>query len=166
MATNLVIHEKARDGDFLILLATEIAQDLNELNVVLQKFQITADEWAELKINPFFTKVLEAERAVWGSPLNAAERTKVKAAILTEQALPALDRRIHSGGEPLDKVVQGIKLLASIAGLGDKTQQPGLGGTDKFVIQINMGAGSENYIKDKAPSGVLIEGTANGQEQG
>ncbi len=160
MATNLVLHEKARDGDFLILLATEIAQDLNELNVVLQKFQITADEWVELKINPFFTKVLEAERAVWGSPLNAAERTKVKAAILTEQALPALDRRIQNGEEPLDKVVQGIKLLASIAGLGEKSARNELGGTDKFVIQINMGAGNESYIKDKQPVGPLIEGAA------
>ncbi len=160
MATNLVLHEKARDGDFLILLATEIAQDLNELDVVLQKFQITADEWAELKINSFFTKVLEAERAVWSSPLNAAERTKVKAAILTEQSLPALDKRVHDEKEPLDKVVQGIKLLASIAGLGEKSTRNELGGTDKFVIQINMGAGNENYIKDKQPVGPQIEGTA------
>jgi hypothetical protein len=160
MATDLVTHENALDGDFLIRLAAEIAQDLNDLNVVLQKHNITADQWVELEINPFFRKVLEAERTVWRSPLNAAERSKVKAAILTEQALPELDRRIQNGQEPLDKVVQGIKLLASIAGLGEKAQQSGLGSADKFVIQINMGAGSENYVKDKQPVGPLIEGAA------
>lgn len=162
MAQDVILHENAVDGDFLIRLATEIAQEFNDLDVVVQKFGITAEAFAELKINPFFTKVLEAERAVWGSPLNAAERAKVKAAILTEQSLLVLDKRVHDATEPLDKVVQSVKLLASIAGLGEKAQQGLPNSTDKFVIQINMGAGAESYIKDKEPTGPLIEGTVNG----
>ena len=162
MATDLIVHENAFDGDFLIRLAEELAQNLNDLEVVLQKYGVTTEAWAEINVNPFFTKILEAARAIWSSPLNAAERTKVKAAILTEQALPSLDKRIHDANEPLDKVIQGIKLLSTIAGLGEKAQQGGLGSTDKFVIQINMGAGTENYVKDKGLAGPLIEGTADG----
>ncbi len=141
------------DQEALVALARDIAQEMLDLDEILVKHKLTDTQYEIIKVNPFFSRVLAAETACWHSPLNTAERTKLKASLLVEDLLPALNTRLHDRKESLEDMLKGAATLMKIAGIGERAPaangdaKPG----EKFVIQINMGAEQQlTYSKDIA----------------
>lgn len=148
----------------IVGLAGELVRDFRELADVLADYQITQEQYEALRLNPFFIKILEAEAAAWAGTSNAQERARVKAGLLVEDLLPALNARLHDRKETLEDVIKGAQTLIKIAGIGERvTQTQESAPQDKFVIQINMGGNQEvTYSKDKTPTPPtpkVIEGT-------
>jgi hypothetical protein len=156
----------------IVSLAGDLVHNFEELDDVLAKYRLTPEQYDTLRLNPFFIKILEAEAAAWGATSNAQERARVKAGLLVENLLPALNARLHDKKEDLEQVIKGAQTLIKIAGIGERvnlTQESTP--QDKFVIQINMGGNQEvTYSKDKTPTPPLptakiIEGKPNDQVQ-
>jgi hypothetical protein len=130
-------------------LAREVAVGIHDLSAVLKRFNLTVAQYEEHFLNnPTFKQVVEREHQLWESALNTPERVKIEAAAMFEQLLPTLNTRLNSNAEPLNHVVEGGKLIAKAAGIGE-----GRGGGDpaeKYVINIRIGEKSME-IKDVTP---------------
>ncbi len=149
----------------IVRLAGDLVRNFKGLPDILSTYKLTEAQYDCLRVNPFFTKILEAEAAAWAGTSNAQERARVKAGILVEDLLPALNARLHDKKEMLEDVIKGAQTLIKIAGMEGRvstTQESAP--QDKFVIQINMGGNQEvTYSKDKTPTPPkTIEGTTNG----
>lgn len=134
-------------------LAREIAMDIRELPDVLKLFALTPEQYARIRLSPFFIQALAAANVEWNSALNTHERIRLEAACALEDALPSLSARMKNNGEALPGVVEAGKLFAKIAGLGERDQNAGAPG-ERFTITINLGDGQDlKYEKNVTPIG-------------
>jgi hypothetical protein len=60
--------------------------------------------------------------------------------------MPLIGQRMLTGTEPLTSVIEGAKLMAKIAGIGELKTSPA-SAAERFVITINLGADVEHYDK-------------------
>lgn len=135
-------------------LAREIAVDHRELEDILKQYTITPEEWTKIQANPQFAKILESEILAWQSATNTAERTKLKTAALIEEWLPTANAELHDRAQGLPGRVELAKLLAKIAGMGERSDAVASG--EKFSITINLGA--DNKLKfDKEVTPKVID---------
>ncbi len=111
--------------------------DIVPEDVVLSKRGISTEMYAEIVKNVFFSKVLTEAKALWASATNTPDRIKIEAAALLEDWLPDLYVQMNNAETPLSARIEGGKLLARLAGVGEHAVQGT--NTDKFVIQINLG---------------------------
>lgn len=144
------------EGD-LIALAGDIAQDLLDHDQMLERYKLTQEQFDLLRVNTFFTNLVDSEKTAWHAVTNAADRAKLKAALLVERSLPEMYLRITSGKEELEASIKGFQALMKVAGIGERPIGPAGGGPtdhgDKFVISINLGGGHEmTYTKERAIS--------------
>lgn len=121
----------------LIKLATEVACNHEDLDVILQRKGITKDQYEKILKNPFYARVLQGTLEDWNSPLNAERRTQLQAALLLEHTLVPLWGRINDRNEPLPACIEGVKVLAKVAGMGERARDTG----EKFTISIDLGGG-------------------------
>jgi hypothetical protein len=99
--------------------------------------------------------LLGSEVESWSSALNTKERVIVKSAAMLEEWLPTLNARIHDTEEALPAVVEAGKMLAKLAGLGEKDISSTVG--ERFVINISMGPQAEpvSFSKDVTPVKII-----------
>jgi len=71
-------------------LAFELVADLFPLHETLARHGISRGDLKGLLRNDAFRGMLQEAKRTWRSPMNAAERIKVKAQIATEDGIPAL----------------------------------------------------------------------------
>ena len=139
---------QARDA--LVALARDIAAGINELPMVLDKHSLTEAEYEIIRENKYFAAVVEAERAAFHSPSNVDERLRIQAAHALEDFMVTLCSRINDRTEELTSAIAGGQLLAKIAGITERKQNTGP--SDKFMIQINLGADKQiEFVKDINP---------------
>jgi hypothetical protein len=146
-------------GDLLLVkLAREIAMDIHPLETILKQYSISGEGWERLQKNPRFIALLGSEVEAWNTALNTAERVKLKAASMMEEFLPELNNRLHDGQEALPAKIEGAKLVAKMAGIGEKASFEG-GSGEKFTVTINLGAGAApiTIAKDVTPAVQTIE---------
>src|SRR5271165_6146290 len=118
------------DGDpdirlALIQLAREFARNLKPKEAILADRGLTEEQYETIVNNPFYQQVLDSETAAFQGAGNTAKRIELEAAITLEQYLPTLHDRIQNFQTPLKDSIEGAKLLAKLAGVGerDPTQQ-------------------------------------------
>lgn len=142
-------------------IAREIAMDLNTVETILENYQLTTKQWEDLKSDPNFLRLLEAEVASWNAAGNTQERTKLKAGMLVEEWLTEANARIHDGKELLSAKTEVVKVLARIANMGqERGEQAGGAGGQRFSVTINLGADHKlNFTKDVTPK--VIEMSAD-----
>lgn len=119
-------------------LVRELAVNMYDEDVTLKKYVLTKEQFNLLNENKFFKQALEVATAEWNSPQSTNKRLALEAAITLETVMPSIGARLQKPDEPLPGIIEGAKLLAKMASIGeDKT-----GGvpTEKFSIVINMGA--------------------------
>lgn len=139
-------------------LAREVAMDLNDVETVLKNLKISPSQWEAIQRDPHFIRLLEAEVAAWHAATNTHERTKLKAAALIEEWLLEANQRIHDSKERLADKTEVVKLLARLAGIGERGEAGGSGG-ERFSVTINLGADKQIKItKEVTPK--VIEGSA------
>lgn len=135
-------------SDTLIaLLAREVAMDINEIVTIIAHFGLTPEQFEAVQKNPFYIKVLEQERVAWSSATNTEQRLRLKAQTLLEEALPELGARMMKRTEALPAVAETGKLMARIAGIGEKAPTADRG--EKFSINIQIG--DTSVTKDVTP---------------
>lgn len=135
------------DETKLIRLARDIAVDMQPVDVLLDAYGISPDQFAQIATNQRFIDLLTAERTAWLSALNTHERVKLKAGALVEEWLPELYARMNDPKEPLNAKVEAGKLAARLAGMGLTTANVEGGGGERFSININLGADNQLRIE-------------------
>jgi hypothetical protein len=142
----------------LVRLAREIAIDHYPLETILERYQVSTEQWETIKVSPRFTALLEVETADWHGALNTNERTKLKAAAMIEDFLPEAHARMHDASETLPSKTELAKLVAKIAGMGERTDINGVGSSEKFSVTINLGADQQlQFAKQVTPKVIEVE---------
>lgn len=139
----------------LASLARETAMDIKELETILRQFGLSSDQYAVIQQMPLYQQILQAEQQQWQSTKNTPDRIKLEAAALFEEAMPKLYARIINPMENLNHAIEGAKLIAKVAGVGE-SQGPATAG-EKFSITINLGDKPVTYERQLNP---VIEGEA------
>jgi len=153
MANNtLTVYEQ---DNVLLRIAREIAIDLYDTETILKNNQIDRNQFEQIKRDPRFLRILEAEVAAWNAAGNTHERTKLKAAALMEEFLPEANARIHDPKEPLSAKTELVKTLTRIAGMGIDNARVEGGGGEKFTVTINLGASEKLTFENTLPHKVI-----------
>lgn len=138
----IVVDATAAKRGVMNQLAVEVAQDLEDLPVILARHKISQQQYDEKVFrNPYFQRALTAALEEWHAPHNAKRRFEIQCASLAEKALPVYFARATDPGEPLSAVNEAMKNLMRGAGIGERA-----GGTangERFTISINLGEGKE-----------------------
>ena len=138
-----------------VKLAREIAIDHFDIETILNHYQISSEQWEIIKANTRFQALLESQIADWQSATNTQERSKLKAAALLEEWFPTANSELHDRTVSLSGRVELAKLLARIAGMGERSGGEVLAG-EKFSITINLGADAKlKFDKEKVTSKVI-----------
>jgi hypothetical protein len=138
----------------MVKLAREIAMDLRPLDDILELHGISRGEFERIKVNPYFTRVLTAEKEVWEAASNTRQRVEMKAAAIVEEFLPELYRRMVNPKEDLLKVVKGLEHASRLAKMGNE-KIDSVDMADKVVITINMGADARLEMTKQVPAKVI-----------
>jgi hypothetical protein len=137
-------------------LAREIAMGILPLENILTLHGLTADEFTNLQDWPAFMKMLAEETEIWQTALNTKQRVEIKTWSMLEEALPAINRYLHSPDFSDSGKVGLIGALQKQVGIGVKeTSSMGING-ERISITINTGS-SELKLTHEAPT-PLIEG--------
>lgn len=128
-------------------LVAEVAANIEPVETILERYDISASEYAELQALPSFqAAVLEAQRE-FSAIANTPSRVRLKAQLITELLLPAMHEIASSNATPSAARVSAFSAVRSLTGL-EKPETPVA--QQKFSLTINLG--------DKGP--LTLEGTA------
>jgi hypothetical protein len=127
------------------LIAMELAAGLSDVEGVREKYNITEEQWLRLQNNPSFLGLLREAETAFAGDLNAGKRIVKKAEILLEEALPVLHRHMMSPDATVTNVVDVVKQLKEIAGIG-KTAKDAAGGGGGFNVQIDIHTTGEKPV--------------------
>lgn len=128
------------DEVLMLQLAREIAMDLHELDVILERYEINAERWAEIQSNRRFIALLQQSLSEWHSALNTPERVRLKSQAFVEESLPEFFARAHDSREPLSSKVDLLKTVAKIAEVGNPKPDGSVSSGEKFSVTINLGS--------------------------
>lgn len=131
-------------------LVRDLAMNLYDESVTLQKHGLTPEQFLAFKDNEFFQRALQQATLEWHSPHSTQKRLAMESAIAIEDALPTVSARLSAKNEPLSDVVALLKILSEMAGItGAKAIAQNAGTGEKFKIVINLGA--DTVIRDVTP---------------
>lgn len=130
-------------------LAREIAMDIHEPIDVLKRFGLTEEQYERIQQMNLFQQMLKQAKIDWESAASTPDRLKLQAAAGLEKALPSITARMMNSGELLSAQVEAGKLLAKMAGVGERESTSDAG---KFAITINLGGDQKITLeKDITP---------------
>lgn len=153
-----VMHRRMR------AVAREIAIDIMEPATIVEKFEMTVDEWDYIIQHPLFKEMVLEEKERWHSSMNTKERIEYKANQILEDSMLKIQEYIHSPSFSDTAKVQLIGLLQKQTGVGSKEDRNVTMG-ERFQITINMGGDVKvEGEHDVTPQGKIIEGTAQRSE--
>lgn len=128
-------------------IASELASGLTDAASVREAYGITEGQWKRLAASPAFRGMLAEAISIWKGELNAGARIQRKADIVLEDAIPAYDGMIHAKDVSARDKVEAGKLLAALAGRGQKQGEGATAGAG-FTLNINLGGGREKLVID------------------
>jgi hypothetical protein len=134
---NILATTSLLEDSHMIAVAREIAMDIQPLETILERHGVSAASWEHIRRNPRFAGYLNEAVATWHSALNAPERIKVKSLAAIEDWLLEAYGMLHSGDFTLKDKTELAKLIARLAGVGEKASELQTG--EKISITINMG---------------------------
>lgn len=141
----------------MIGLAREIAMGMQEIDVILQNYKLTAPEWERIQRDPHFSEVLCACVVEWNSAVNTEQRIKFKSAVMLEEWLAEANSRLHDKNENLSAKVELAKFLGRLNDLGLGTGKGVVEQGEKFSITINLGADDKAVKFEKVVAPKVIE---------
>jgi hypothetical protein len=151
----------------LAQLAREMAMNIRNYKKVFADFNITEEDYYEICKIDFFKRAKDQYTIEWNSAISTADRVRLISAAYAEATLPTIGRRMLNSEEPLAAVIDAGKYLVKNAGIGEP--KAGSGSSERFVIQINLGADEngkeivEVYDKSTRPDPVVSIGDEHGK---
>jgi len=137
-------------------VARELAIDIMEAETIVQKFEMSIEEWDYIIQHPQFHEMLLEEKERWHSSLNTKERIEYKANQIIEDSLLKFQEYLHSPAFSDTAKVQLLQALQKQTGVGSKDAPTAAMG-ERFQITINMG-GDVKVEGDVTSQGKTIEG--------
>lgn len=107
------------------LICMELAAGLSTPEGVREKYSISEEQWLRLKDNPTFVKMMAEATGAFSGDMNAGKRIVKKAEILLEEMLPVLHRIATAPEASTGTIVDVVKQLKEIAGVGGRNGGPG-----------------------------------------
>jgi hypothetical protein len=142
-------------------VARELAIDIMEPATIVEKFEMTVEEWDYIIQHPLFKEMILEEKERWHSSMNTKERIEYKANQILEDSLLVIQQYIHSPSFSDTAKVQLLQVLQKQTGVGNKDDRAVALG-ERFQITINMGGDVKvEGEHDVTPQGKTIEGTVN-----
>ncbi len=143
-------------GDLLMVrLARAIAQDIIELEKILEVNKVSQETWDIIERHPRFQKYLQDAIVEWNAAENAPERVKIKAAAAIEEWLPEGFSQMHNQDAPLLHRNDLAKLMAKLGGMDRSGVGIEGGGGERFSVTINLGADSKLTYNKELPAKVI-----------
>lgn len=143
-------------GDLLMVrLARAIAQDIIELEKILEVNKVSQETWDVIERHPRFQKYLQDAIVEWNAAENAPERVKIKAAAAIEEWLPEGFSQMHNQDAPLLHRNDLAKLMAKLGGMDRSGVGIEGGGGERFSVTINLGADSKLTYNKELPAKVI-----------
>jgi hypothetical protein len=146
----------------LASVARELAMDIDSVDDVLKAHSITPSQWDAMRRNPVFVEYLKAELAAWQSAVNVEQRVKYKASALIEMWLPIASGHLQNERDPLSGKVELAKLVAKLAGLGDRAPADT---SEKVNITISLGGEDQVKIVKELPVKVIEHKPEGGENE-
>jgi hypothetical protein len=142
-------------------VARELAIDIMEPATIVEKFEMTVDEWDYIIQHPQFKEMLLEEKERWHSSMNTKERIEYKANQILEDSMLKIQEYIHSPAFSDTAKVQLLQVLQKQTNVGGRDNTgPAMG--ERFQITINMGGDVKvEGEHDVTPQGKIIDGTVN-----
>jgi hypothetical protein len=134
-------------------LANGLAKQIEDPEKLLARLGFSGEDYAELSESRIFKGMLTQALVEWEGAANTHKRTKLKAAVNVEEALPSFYQAMVNVKEPLSSRVKALEIISRIAGLGNP--EPVAAGNGQFFkLEINLGAGIKPMV---LANGVTIE---------
>lgn len=140
-----VTPKKPPDMHTLAALARDLATGMGEESKILEKYDITPEEFEKIATIPYFKHALEEGIREWQSPMKTADRIRLKSAMITEDLLPRIGDRMLNPDEPLRDTVEAAKFVAKLGDLGE----PKNAGQSHERVSITINMGDETVKFDK-----------------
>ncbi len=121
----------------LAKLARERVMNLKPLDAILNVFDLSKKQFAEIEARPDYQRIVEHYAIEWNSALSTPDRVKLRSATTVEDNMEILSTRMVDPTTPLTASVETMKLFAKLAGLGEKKDE--MPSSEKFIITINLG---------------------------
>jgi hypothetical protein len=129
------------DEATLAKLAREVAMNVRPLKDIIADYGLSKAAYEQVEAIEFFKRAKDQFTLEWNSTLSTEDRLKFCSLASLELLMPKLTARAMSREEPLTSATEVSKTLMKISGIGEKDdhRRP----SDRFVIQINLGAGQK-----------------------
>ena len=144
----------------LVKLAKELVMNIRNYKDIFRDFGISEDDYVIIEKNPFFRKVREQFTLEWNAVGSTKDRTTLQAQAAWEQLMPVLVRRALREDTNIGASTDVGKLVMKAAGIGDKSEEKG--NAERFVIHIDMSAGSDTPAVEHYNKSVVIDVTNGG----
>lgn len=102
------------------LICMELAAGLSTPDGVKEKYEITEEQWLRLHKNQTFLGMMKEATLTFAGDMNAGARILKKAEILLEESLPILHKLLTAPEASTGTVIDCIKQLKEIAGIGPR----------------------------------------------
>lgn len=133
------------------LICMELACGLSTPEGVMEKYEISPEQWLRLKGNPTFQKMMAEATIAFAGDMNAGKRIVKKAEILLEESLPILHKLMTAQEASSSTIIDTVKQLKEIAGIGVKGSQGAGGVPPGFNVSIEIHSSDPK-------KGVVIQG--------
>ena len=140
-------------------LAREVAMGIVDVDVILEKHELSARDWERIADNPRFKALLREEMITWHSGLNTRQRVEIKTWAMIEEALPQLWNYLHDDRFADAAKVSLLSALQKQVGIGQKDAALAGDGGQRISITINTGTDQVKVERDVTPQ--VIEGVAD-----
>jgi len=137
-------------------LAREMVMGIRNYKVIFADFGIDEADYYEIAKNDTYKRIKDHFTLEWNATTSTADRIRLQGQAGTEVLMPIAIQRALQPTEPLANVIETMKMVAKIAGIGDVKANP-QSAAERFVITINLGADLEgkpvieHYNKSVAP---------------
>lgn len=130
----------------LAQLAREMVMCIRNYKAIFADFGITEEDYYDICKNEFYKRIKDHYTLEWNATTSTADRIRLQGQAGTEVLMPVAIQRALQATEPLTSIIETMKMVAKIGGIGDPKADP-KAASERFVITINLGADTETYNK-------------------
>jgi hypothetical protein len=127
-------------------LAREMVMGIRNYQAIFADFNISEEDYYEIAKTDYYKKIKDHLTVEWNSTVSTADRIRLQGQAGTEVLMPVAIKRALQATEPLTSIIETMKMVAKIGGIGEVKVNP-QSAADRFVITINLGADTEHYNK-------------------
>jgi hypothetical protein len=136
-------------------LAYQLATGMHGNETLMKRFGLSLVQFEAVCRHPKFIKLLHTARIEWDAAQNTVQRTELKGAIATEEAIPYVYAMITDKTVTGTARVEAFKALSKIGRVGERAERGAGVSGEMFKLVINLGNDKKLEIEKTIPSNVI-----------